>query len=191
MNTIINNSIYEYEIKKSKFITILYKVKNIDEINNLLKEIRNIYPNATHYCYGYIIDDVYHFSDDGEPGGTAGLPIIEILKKKYINYVLCIVVRYFGGIKLGAGGLVRAYSKSVRDALDNTKLIKLVDGYRIEINTSYVNSKKVEYLVKNYQVIEKVFNEDIKYIIDIPKTDLEIFKTFNIKIIAETKIEKE
>lgn len=191
MYTITDNSVYEYEIKKSKFITVLYKVNNILEIDNYLKEIRNIYQNATHYCYGYIIDDVYHFSDDGEPGGTAGLPIIEILKKKNINYVLCIVVRYFGGIKLGAGGLVRAYSKSVRDALDSIDLVELIDGYQIELNISYDNSKKFEYLVKKYKIVEKEFNEFAKYVLEIPKNNLELFNTYNPTIIKEIKIEKE
>ena len=104
MYTIINNNKYVLEIKKSTFIALLYKVKSISEVEKYLGEVKNEYKDASHYVFAYIIDDKRKFSDDGEPGGTAGLPIMEVLNKHDLNYVLCIAVRYFGGIKLGAGG---------------------------------------------------------------------------------------
>lgn len=111
MQTIKENNSDKYEVKQSKFITLLYKINNIDDVNKYLQEAKNNYKDATHYCYAYKFDDIQKFSDDGEPGGTAGLPIMEVLNKRNISNVLCIVVRYFGGIKLGAGPLLRSYSK--------------------------------------------------------------------------------
>jgi len=100
-------------VKNSKFITLIYQVRTKEEVNFYLEEVRVKYPNATHYCYAYIIDLDKKESDDGEPSGTAGIPILQVLEKNELNQVLCIVVRYFGKIKLGAGGLVRAYTKAV------------------------------------------------------------------------------
>ena len=99
------------EIKKSKFITKIYKVYSIDEVNTILDKLREEYKDSTHICYAYRIGNVAKFSDDGEPGGTAGLPMMDTLIKKELDYILTVVIRYFGGIKLGSGGLVRAYSK--------------------------------------------------------------------------------
>ena len=108
MFTIKENNTYELEIKKSKFISKIYKVKNIDKVNTILSDLKKEYSDATHHCYAYIINEHKKSSDDGEPGGTAGIPILQVLDKNNLNYVLCVVIRYFGGIKLGAGGLVRA-----------------------------------------------------------------------------------
>ena len=85
MFTIKENVIYEYEIKKSRFITLLYKIEGKDEINSILNNVKTIYKGATHYCYAYSLINEYHFSDDGEPGGTAGLPILEALKKNNVT----------------------------------------------------------------------------------------------------------
>ena len=111
----------EIIIKNSRFICVFMKINSID-ISNILDKIKEEYPKATHYCYAYVYNDIQRFSDDGEPGGTAGMPILNVLENNNLNYVLCIVIRYFGGIKLGAGGLVRAYTKAVTNALDKTKL---------------------------------------------------------------------
>ena len=125
-------------IKNSKFITYIYQVDNVDEVNNYLTLIKNKYPDATHHCYAYIIDSIRHESDDGEPSGTAGIPMLQVLEKNELNHVLCIVVRYFGKIKLGAGGLVRAYTKSVVDAIKNN-ILTLESGYLIDLEFYYQN----------------------------------------------------
>ena len=106
------------EIKKSKFIACLFLVTEEDEVDEYLKQIKLDYPGATHYCYAYIIGANQKCSDDHEPHGTAGAPILNVLIKRKLDYVLCVVVRYFGGIKLGAGGLVRAYSNATSQVLD-------------------------------------------------------------------------
>ena len=112
MKSIKFNIENEFIIKKSKFITKLYFVTSEIEIKNILDENKTEYKDATHICYAYILNNVERFNDDSEPSGTAGMPILNVLKNNNLNNVLCIVIRYFGGIKLGAGGLIRAYCSS-------------------------------------------------------------------------------
>ncbi len=190
MYTIIENSLSELEIKKSKFITLLYKINSVKQVSSYLNEVKTLYSGATHYCYAYIIDEVYHFSDDGEPGGTAGLPMLDILKKNSLNHVLCIVIRYFGGIKLGAGGLVRAYAKAVREAIQSNQLVALVNGYLVEIVIDYDKIKKLDYLLQNYQVVEKEFNETIVYKVKVPENDYEVLSEYSPTILENIVIEK-
>jgi uncharacterized YigZ family protein len=167
MKTIKENTTSEIIIKNSRFITLLYKVNNIDMVKLLLDETKNTYKEATHYCYAYIIDNEEKSTDDGEPGGTAGLPILQVLKKNNLNYVLAVVIRYFGGIKLGAGGLVRAYTKSVTNALDNNNLVSLIKGYNITISFDYKDVKEVDYLLKDNNINNKVFTDKIEYNLDV------------------------
>ena len=142
MKTIKENVINKIEINKSIFITELIKVKEKEEITKYLDEIKNKYKDATHYCYAYIIDDNKKSSDDGEPGGTAGVPIMDTLNKADLNYILCVVIRYFGGIKLGAGGLVRAYRKSVSEALSKASINEGVPIVNVVINVNCIGIKK-------------------------------------------------
>ncbi len=171
MLTIKENITNEYEIKKSKFITLLYKIDDVKEVNEILENVKGNYKDATHYCYSYKLDNTEKFSDDKEPSGTAGLPMMEVLNKRGLNHILCIVIRYFGGIKLGAGGLVRAYSKAVRDALDKVETIELVEGYLIRITTSYEEQKKYDYLFKD-KIIKKEFNDQVLYYIELEKEEI-------------------
>lgn len=175
--SIKNNVKHELIINKSKFITLLIKVNNEKEVNKYINKIKDEYKTATHYCYGYIIDNIKRFSDDKEPSGTAGLPILEVLNKNNLNYVLCIVIRYFGGIKLGAGGLARAYSKSAREALKLTRVVELVEAITIKISFSYNNIKQVDNLLKDCIINNKQFNELITYTVDIKKEKLDAIKT--------------
>ena len=189
MKTIKENSSYQYEIKKSKFITFLYRVNNIEEVENILQEMKNTYKDATHCCYAYKLTNIQKFSDDGEPGGTAGLPIIEVLNKKDLNNILCIVIRYFGGIKLGAGGLVRAYSKAIREAIDNNEVIELIEGYVIKLETNYEEQKQYDYLFNN-KIIKKEFKEKVIYYIEIKKEELSNLQNYHYEIIEEKWIER-
>ena len=110
---------YEEVIKKSRFIAYYYEVNNIDEIKNILESIKKEHKKAKHLPYAYKIDNLVKKSDDKEPSGTAGLPIYNIIEKNNLNYTLIVVVRYFGGIKLGAGGLLRAYLNSANEVIKN------------------------------------------------------------------------
>lgn len=190
MKTIKENTISKYEINKSIFICCLYKINSIDEVKTYLEETKNNFKDATHYTYAYIIDEARKSSDDGEPGGTAGVPIMEVLLKHELNYVLCIVIRYFGGIKLGAGGLVRAYRKSACIGIDNSTLLNLVDGYKIEITASYEEQKNIEKLIKNY-TFSKTYTDIVKYELNIKQEDINILncKNVNYKILKTLKIE--
>lgn len=189
MNTIKGNSSYQYEIKKSKFITLLYPIHKVEEVDFYLKWVKNTYKEATHYCYAYKLDTIQRFSDDGEPGGTAGIPIMELLNKKEIEHVLCIVIRYFGGIKLGAGGLVRAYSKAVREAIESSQIIELIDGYLIRIEVGYEFQKQFDYSWKE-DIIKKEFGEQIIYYIEIEKEKIEELQNYNYQILETRYIEK-
>ena len=189
MKSIKENITNKIEINKSIFITELIKVKEKEEINKYLEEIKSKYKDATHYCYAYIIDDFKKSSDDGEPGGTAGVPIMDTLNKAQINNILCVVIRYFGGIKLGAGGLVRAYRKSVSEALSKVELNELINGYEIIIETSYDKQKDLEYIIKDNYI--KEFNESVKYTIECNKEIKEILeKNYKIISIKEKVIER-
>lgn len=190
MKTIKENTISKYEINKSIFICCLYKINSIDEVKTYLEETKNNFKDATHYTYAYIIDEARKSSDDGEPGGTAGVPIMEVLLKHELNYVLCIVIRYFGGIKLGTGGLVRAYRKSACIGIDNSTLLNLVDGYKIEITASYEEQKNIEKLIKNY-TFSKTYTDIVKYELNIKQDDINILncKNVNYKILKTLKIE--
>ncbi len=189
MKSIKDNVINKIEINKSIFITELIKVKNIEEINKCFEEVKNKYKDATHYCYAYIIDDLKKSSDDGEPGGTAGVPIMDTLNKVDLNYILCVVIRYFGGIKLGAGGLVRAYRKSVTEALSKVELNELINGYEVILETTYDKQKELDYMLKeNYT---KEFNENIIYKIDCDKeTKEKLEKNYKIISTKEKVIER-
>ncbi len=190
LKTIKENTISKYEINKSIFICCLYKINSIDEVKTYLEETKNNFKDATHYTYAYIIDEARKSSDDGEPGGTAGVPIMEVLLKHELNYVLCIVIRYFGGIKLGTGGLVRAYRKSACIGIDNSTLLNLVDGYKIEITASYEEQKNIEKLIKNY-TFSKTYTDIVKYELNIKQDDINILnsKNINYKILKILKIE--
>ena len=186
MKSIKEKSISELEIQKSKFITVLYPIHNIEEVKEALLEAKKEFPNATHYCYAYILDQNERCSDDGEPSKTAGMPMLNVLKMQDYQHILAIVVRYFGGIKLGAGGLVRAYTKAVTTALENIIPVSLIPGNRYEISFSYEQLKDIDHLLKNVLIKEKIFGEAIQYQIDLPiessESILQSLKPKTIKI---------
>ena len=152
----------EVVIKNSRFICILFPLLD-DKIDSYLQQVKEEYPKATHYCYAYQFDQVKHSSDDGEPGGTAGMPLLNVLEKEELNHTLVVVVRYFGGIKLGAGGLVRAYTKSLTETLKISLFDELEDGYQIQISFPYEEEKNVNYLLGNSLITKKDYLENITY----------------------------
>jgi uncharacterized YigZ family protein len=165
MKSIKENTTNEITINKSKFICKLIKISNEEDVKKYLSNIKNEYKDATHYCYAYIIDNTKRFNDDGEPGGTAGMPILHVLEGNELNHILCVVIRYFGGIKLGAGGLVRAYTKAVTKALEISNIITLTEGQKITIEFSYNKAKYIDSLLKNIEIINKEYLDNITYTI--------------------------
>ena len=169
-------------IKKSKFITKLYKINGVDEVNGIINDLKNEYKDATHICYAYIFNGMEKCNDDGEPSGTAGLPILNVLKYNNLNYILAVVIRYFGGIKLGVGGLVRAYSNSITDTLKICNIVELIYGLSIEISFNYDDIKFIDNILRNIEIVNKEYNDNIVYKINISKDDYE-----NIKDILNDK----
>ena len=141
MFTIKNDLNGELIVNKSRFITYVYKVNNVLEVNEKIDTLKAKYKDATHYCYSYIIDNIKRFNDDKEPSHTAGMPILNVLESKNLNYVLAVVIRYFGGIKLGAGGLVRAYTNAVSNTISNESIIPIKKMLKkcIMFDYSYIN----------------------------------------------------
>lgn len=165
MHSIKSITIEDSEIKKSRFIAILYPVKNEDDVLNYLTDAKLKYPNATHYCYAYILGDkqeIQKSSDDGEPQKTAGVPMLEVLKKQNMTFVLAVVVRYFGGIKLGAGGLVRAYSSSVKDAIKRAIITESALYQQCKVTVDYGSAGGLEfYLHSLTDNVEKIYGGDV------------------------------
>lgn len=163
MYSIQNNTTNTIIIKKSKFIIYLYKVTTIDEINGYLNAVNTKYKDSTHICYAYIVNGKEKANDDGEPGGTAGIPILTTLKRNKLTNILAVVIRYFGGVKLGAKGLVRAYSNCISDTLKLTNIIELDYGYLVQIEFKHENIKLIDYMLSNKRIINKSYNESIIY----------------------------
>lgn len=192
MLSIKNNVENTIVINKSTFITNLFKVSSIDEINNYIETIKSKYKDATHNCYAYILENTKRFNDDGEPNGTAGKPILDALEKNNLNYVLCIVTRYFGGIKLGAGGLVRAYSKSTSECIKNAKIVELVNGKNVNITFNYDMENKINSIIDTNNIKNKTFENKITYNVSVLDSDIELLKNIaDVEIIKDSYIEKD
>ena len=171
-------------INKSKFIGIVKKIYSSRDINKILEDIKIKYSDATHICYAYILPNTEKYSDDKEPIGTAGIPILDVLKKNNICYTIAIVIRYFGGIKLGSNGLIRAYSSTISSLIkDNIKDIET--GYLIEIEESYNKNDLLDYLLKNSEIINKDYQDKIKIKVIVNKKTLENLSNVNYKVIEE------
>ena len=179
----------EIEMKNSRFICCMYPIQQ-DSISSILNEVKKQYPKATHYCYGYIYDSVKHSSDDGEPTGTAGFPILNVLEKEDLNHVLCVVIRYFGGIKLGAGGLVRAYTKSVTEALKEATFIELISGYKIEIQFPYEEENSILYILNQSEIIDKKYLETITYTVLVDRNTYQKLLKYQPTILEELFIKE-
>lgn len=191
MYSIKNNNKYEKTIKYSKFISLIYRVYTKEEVKEYLNKTKESYPSATHYCYGYVIDNDIKSSDDNEPSKTAGIPILNQIINNKLNYTLIIVVRYFGGVKLGVGPLTRAYAKVAREVITPNNIITLTKGYDINITFTYNDIKNIDYLLKDSHIINKTFKDNITYNVIISKDILDKLNNYNITINKETYIEKE
>ncbi len=191
MKTIKENQTNEIVIKNSRFITLLIKINSEEEIKDILQKVKSTYPDATHYCYAYVIENINKSSDDGEPAGTAGIPMLNALLKNNLTNILAITVRYFGGIKLGAGGLVRAYTKSLTETIKNSKIVELEKGLEVKIIINYDMQKNLDYLLKDYEIISKSFQEQITYIVKVPVSFLDKLNNYNTEKVKETYIEKD
>lgn len=183
MNTIYENNEKTTIIKKSKFIGIALEVSSKEVAESIISSYKERYKDATHVCYAYIIGPHEKASDDGEPKGTAGLPMLDLLKKKELTNILGIVVRYFGGVKLGASGLLHAYVDSLNETLINN-IAELIDGYSIKIEFPYSLEKDINYILRNISLIDKTYEENIIYSFDCNKDIVGELKSLPIKFIS-------
>lgn len=186
--------------KKSKFIANIFYVETVEEAEEKVKEIKKKHYDARHNCYAFSIFSkegiVNRFSDDGEPSGTAGSPMLNILNSKGIVNAVVIVTRYFGGILLGTGGLVRAYTGAMQEALKEIQEVTKDTGLEVCLETSYPDLEKMKYYLKqnNIDIVNTEFSENVNVYVDITeekyKNLLEMKNDLNFKIISE-KIIKE
>ncbi|MDN6730601.1 MAG: YigZ family protein [Atopostipes suicloacalis] len=179
--TIKKNGLYEIEIKKSKFICFLKRVDDEEEALEFIEEIKKEHWKATHNCSAYTIgvnDEIQRAHDDGEPSGTAGVPMLEILLKKELKNVVAVVTRYFGGIKLGAGGLIRAYGGAVNQAVEHVGIVERQLQQLIDLSVSYSQSGQVEHSLREaaYTIQDISYAEKITYHCVIPIDMEEKFK---------------
>lgn len=171
--------------KKSKFICSLYHIDTKEEAETIINNAKKQYFDARHNCYAYIIYDkeqdnvVTKMSDDGEPSGTAGSPILATLKASELVNVVAIVTRYFGGILLGTGGLVRAYKQATVEAIDRAKLYEVEKGYLIQIEVDYTENEKLQFFCKknNINIVNVEYLNSIKYILEINEKNKELLET--------------
>lgn len=185
----------EYVVQRSVFIATVTPVSDAEEADRIVKEICAKYPDATHNCYAYVADDlgnVMKFSDDGEPQGTAGQPMLEVLRKQGLRHVLAVVTRYFGGVKLGAGGLVGAYTKSVTDALKKAEIVKYKPSVTFFVETDYACLKGLKREIASLSEVREYpteFSGNVLLKFSVPtETEADVRKTISEATLGSAKV---
>ncbi len=168
----------EYEEKKSRFIATLRPVKSEEEAAAFIAETKKKYWNARHNCSAYIVGkrgEITRCSDDGEPSGTAGRPMLEVLTGSGVTNAAVVVTRYFGGTLLGTGGLVRAYTQAVKAGLENSVIGIVKEGVELEVIADYNDAEKVKYLLsqKNIEPAKTEYSADVTLLLQVPSDDAE------------------
>ncbi|RVU70286.1 MULTISPECIES: YigZ family protein [Lactobacillus] len=187
--TIKENGEHQIIIKKSKFIASLARTTSVQEANDFIAEISKKYHDATHNTYAYTIglnDDHVKASDNGEPSGTAGVPELKALQLMNLKNVTVVVTRYFGGIKLGAGGLIRAYSNSVTEGVQAIGVIKRVLQQELTFSVAYNRFDEIDHYLKEKQiyVANTEYGVDVKISVFLDEKDLEWFKNDLINLLS-------
>ena len=154
--------------KKSRFIATVIPIESEEQAVAFIEEMKKKYWDARHNVFAYVIglnNEIQRYSDDGEPSGTAGVPILEVLKKENIRNTVVVVTRYFGGTLLGTGGLVRAYSKAAKEGIENALVIEKVFFQRTYVYVDYTTSGKIQYLAnqKNYIIVNTIYTDEVKF----------------------------
>lgn len=182
-----------YKEKGSKFISFAFPVNNVEEVKEIVKEFQKKYFDARHVCYAYMIGqerETFRANDDGEPSGTAGRPILGQINSHNLTNILVIVVRYFGGVLLGTGGLVVAYKEATLDAINNAEIIEKVVEESISIQFGYLQMNEIMKILKDStaQITNQKFDNDCSIILSIRKQEYEALKS-KLGKITEVKIE--
>ena len=168
-NTIYEGGTDEIVEKKSRFIAQVFPVETEEEVATILEQMKKKYWDARHNCYAFVLGEtsqISRCSDDGEPSGTAGRPILEVINGKELTNILIVVTRYFGGTLLGTGGLVRAYSQSAQAGIMASKVI----GYRVSIDTDYNGIGKLQYVAmqNNIAILDTQYTDKVQMILLVP-----------------------
>ena len=162
----------ELEIRKSRFIGYAIPVADRDAAMQELRRLRETHPNATHVCWALLAGGQSGMSDDGEPSGTAGRPILEVLRHHDLDGVLAAVVRYYGGVKLGAGGLVRAYTDAIASALQHAERVERIAQVELAIDVSYPDEARVRRWIEQegVELVESRYGLAVSLLIRMPAT---------------------
>ncbi len=163
--------------KKSRFIATVRPVKSEEEALAFIEEMKKKYWNATHNCFAYVLGEHFHMqrcSDDGEPSGTAGKPMLDVLLGEEIHDVAVVVTRYFGGTLLGTGGLVRAYSASTKEGLLASKVITKMHGQLVSVETDYTGLGKIQYILgqRGLTILDSVYTDKVALQVLLPEADI-------------------
>lgn len=172
----------EVMINKSRFIGYSLPINSEEEALDFVETIKSKHKDATHNVYAYVVGEnsnIQRFNDDGEPSGTAGIPVLEVIKKEDLRNIVIVVTRYFGGIKLGGGGLIRAYTRAAKIGLDAGIVIDMTPHTNLLMNIDYTLYGRIEnYLMtNNYTVDEVEFEQDVSIYISVETLKLEKFKS--------------
>lgn len=166
-------------IKKSEFLAFAYPIETREQALWHVQDLRQRYPDARHHCWAYILGDPHNttsagFDDDGEPSGTAGRPILNVLQHKAIGNLVIVVVRYFGGIKLGAGGLTRAYSSAVQGVIEGLELVPYVAKVQCRVESDFANEAQIRHLVEclDGQILAVEYGKKVILQISLAQADL-------------------
>lgn len=177
----------EYIIQKSRFLTYVKRTETEEEAIAFINDIKKIHHNATHNCSAYLIgehDEIQKANDDGEPSGTAGVPMLEVLKKQQLKDVTVVVTRYFGGIKLGSGGLIRAYGRATSEGIAATQVVDRLLHSLMKVSIDYTWLGKVENEVRqsDYPLHEIAYADQVELYIHVPEQQVEIFSLWITEI---------
>ncbi len=175
---ILKGATGEIEEKKSRFIATVMPVADEEEAVRFINETKKKYWDARHNCSAFVIGEkgeITRCSDDGEPSGTAGRPMLEVLKSSMIRNVAVVVTRYFGGILLGTGGLVRAYTDAVKAGLDNCEVIEKLDGFLCEVIAEYTDLSRLQYIFRDepFTLKDTIYEDKVRFMVLVPGDGLE------------------
>ncbi|MFF5129452.1 YigZ family protein [Streptomyces syringium] len=181
--TVAREGVHEIEINKSRFLCALAPAATEEEAQAFIARVRKEHPTARHHCFAYVLGadgSVQKASDDGEPGGTAGVPMLQMLLRREVRYAVAVVTRYFGGVKLGAGGLIRAYGGAVGEALDT---LGTVTRRRFRLATVTVDHQRAGKLENELRatgraVREVTYGSGVRMEIGLPEADVESFRAW-------------
>lgn len=179
--TIFKRGKDEIIINKSRFIGYAAPITSEEDAINFIEEIKSIHKDATHNVYGYVLGEnstIQRYSDDGEPSGTAGIPVLEVIKKEELKDIVVVVTRYFGGIKLGTGGLIRAYTKGAKIGLEAANIVDRILFKKIKIRIDYTLYGKIEneLINKDYIIQDIIFDDKVNLIVFCEIDTIDYFK---------------